>query len=92
MTFIASVLFLFAIAVCGFSLFVSISENMPRILNVIEERGGSVETERTIRIGALRSLSNGPAAARARTKPSLVYQASAPTALRPETYELPLAA
>jgi hypothetical protein len=92
MTFIASVLFLFAIAVCGFALFVSISENMPRILNVIEERDGSVETKRTIRIGALRSLSNRPTAARALPKPSLVYQASAPIALRPETYELPLAA
>jgi hypothetical protein len=57
MTIVASILFLAAIAISIFAIFGSIGENMPRILEVIEERNVAERQPRKITVGTLRTTS-----------------------------------
>jgi hypothetical protein len=58
MMVIVSTLFLLAISVSAVAILGTISNNMPRIIEVIESRGKPAMRSRTIHIGAMRSTGN----------------------------------
>jgi hypothetical protein len=63
MMIIACTLFLTAIVFAGYALLTSVSDNIERIYEVIEQRDGITKSARKITIAALRSPASKPAIA-----------------------------
>ncbi len=79
MLVLVSTLFLLAICAAALAIFGTISNSMPRIIEVLDSRGKTALRSRTIHIGALRStVASGNAAALA-SRPRLVVDNNAPT-------------
>ncbi len=98
MLVIVATLFLLAICASALAIFGTISNSMPRIIEVLDSRGKPALRSRTIHIGALRSTvasSNAAGnAAALTTRPRLVVNNNAPAMQVPGDADLglPLAA
>ncbi len=78
MLVIVSTLFLLAICASALAIFGTISNSMPRIIEVLDSQGKTVLRSRTIHIGALRSTVAASNAASLTPRPRLVVNNNAP--------------
>ncbi len=78
MLVIVSTLFLLAICASALAIFSTISNSMPRIIEVLDSRGKTALRSRTIHIGALRSTVAAGNAGALTTRPRLVVSNNAP--------------
>ena len=72
MMIIVSALFLIAISLSAMAIFGTIANNMPRIIEIIENRDNPVLRSRTIHIGAMRGTAGNLPVAAAYAPPRLV--------------------